>query len=84
MAEGVSHCEEALREAQRFLDGELDASLRIQVQKHLADCPPCFQRVEFRRHIKVMVSSKCSGDAVPEQVERKILDLIRALDQPSA
>jgi mycothiol system anti-sigma-R factor len=82
MTEGGSHCEEALREVQRFLDGELDQSVRSQIELHLSDCPPCMQRVEFRRHIKIMVSSKCSGDAVPAHVDQKIRDLIRALDLP--
>jgi mycothiol system anti-sigma-R factor len=83
MAEGGSHCEEALREVQRFLDGELDPSIRTRIELHFSDCPPCMQRVEFRRHLKIIVSSKCGGDAVPAHVDQKIRDLIRALDEPS-
>jgi len=76
------HCEEALRELQRFLDGELDPSLRTELERHLSSCSPCMQRMEFRKHLKVMISSKCSGDAVPEGFDARIRDLIRALDLP--
>jgi mycothiol system anti-sigma-R factor len=76
------HCEEALREIQAFLDGELDPSARSEVEHHLTDCNPCMQRVEFRRHLKLMVSSKCGGDAVPTHVDLKIRELIRTLDVP--
>jgi mycothiol system anti-sigma-R factor len=83
MIEGGFHCEEALREVQRFLDGELEPSIRSRIELHFSDCPPCMQRVEFSRHLKIMVSAKCSGDAVPAHVDQMIRDLIRTLDLPA-
>jgi hypothetical protein len=37
------------------------------------------QRAEFRRHVKVMIRSKCTGDAVPSALEQRIRSL---LDEP--
>jgi mycothiol system anti-sigma-R factor len=75
-------CQETLREIERFLDGELDGSVNAAIEHHLSDCNPCMQRTEFRRHLKVMISSKCGGDAVPDQLQQKVRDIIRGLDVP--
>ena len=56
------NCEETLREIEAYLDGEVDATLRIRIETHIADCNPCMERAEFRRHLKVMISTKCAGD----------------------
>ena len=68
-------CQETLAEIGSFLDGELDVSVHERIQVHLSDCNPCMQRAEFRRHVKVMLRSKCSGDEVPPA----LLDRIRSL-----
>jgi mycothiol system anti-sigma-R factor len=83
MDELKPHCREALKEVERLIDGELALSVRIRIESHLAECPPCLQRVEFRRHLKVMVSSKCGGDVVPAELHRRIEGLIRDLDIPT-
>jgi mycothiol system anti-sigma-R factor len=80
MAECGSNCEETLAEIQRFLDGELDHSIELSIEQHLTGCNPCMQRAEFRRHLKIMISSKCGGDAVPDALQTKVMDLIRDLD----
>lgn len=73
-------CQETLREIERFLDGELDRVVTVRIEEHLSDCSPCMQRTEFRRHLKVMVAEKCTERAAPDDLSRKIRDLIRGLD----
>jgi mycothiol system anti-sigma-R factor len=73
------NCEETLRSIESFLDGEADAVVAAQVQVHLSDCNPCMQRTEFRRHVKVVIRSKCTGDDVPPALEQRIRSL---LDEP--
>lgn len=80
MAECGPNCEETLAEIQRFLDGELDTTVKIEIEQHLTACSPCMQRAEFRRHLKVMISAKCGGDVVPDTLRAKVLDLIGNLD----
>ena len=72
-------CQETLAEIESFLDGELDVTVEQQIQVHLSDCNPCMQRAEFRRHVKVMIRAKCTGDAVPSALEHRIRSL---LDEP--
>ena len=76
-------CMETLEEIQRFLDGELDSSVRIRIEEHLSACNPCMQRAEFRRHLKVMISSKCGSEVVPDALQDKIMGLIRDLETPA-
>lgn len=69
-------CVETLREIEAYLDDELDVTVRMRVQEHLVDCPPCMDRAEFSRHLKVMISSKCSGEVVPPDLAAKIQALL--------
>jgi mycothiol system anti-sigma-R factor len=77
MTDGKPKCVETLREIEALVDDELDASVRVRIEAHLVDCPPCMDHAAFRRHLKVMVSTKCSGDAVPPELHDKILQLLR-------
>jgi len=73
-------CEQTLREIERWLDGECDATVQIDVQSHLGRCNPCMQRVDFRRRLKVVIQTKCAGDAIPPDLQDKLKGLIRSLD----
>jgi mycothiol system anti-sigma-R factor len=70
-------CQEALREIERFLDGELEPGLRAFVDHHLSSCSPCTQRVEFRVHLKEMISSSCRRDSMPPDLLRRVQALLQ-------
>ena len=65
MTDGKPKCVETLREIEALVDGELETTVRVRIESHLVDCPPCMDHAEFRRHLKVMVSSKCAQHDVP-------------------
>jgi mycothiol system anti-sigma-R factor len=73
-------CEETLRELERWLDGESDESVQLQVHTHLRGCSPCMQRVEFRKRLKVVIQTKCAGDALPVDLQDRLKGLLRSLD----
>jgi mycothiol system anti-sigma-R factor len=73
-------CQETLREVERFLDGEVDVTLRVRIEEHLSGCSPCMDRAEFRRQLKIIVARKCTESEVPARVEARILRTIRELD----
>ena len=73
-------CMEALKEVERLLDGELDAELRTKVEKHLSSCSPCMDRTEFRRHLKAMIASKCTGDEPRPELVIRIRAIIEERD----
>ena len=77
MAEMKPGCVETLRTIEAYIDDELDSTIHIKIQTHLADCPPCMDRAEFRRHLKIMVSTKCASDEVPPELRAKIMRLLR-------
>jgi mycothiol system anti-sigma-R factor len=73
-------CMEALKEVERLLDGELEGELRIKVEQHLSGCSPCMDRTEFRRHLKMMIAAKCTGDSPPPQLLIRVRAIIEERD----
>lgn len=73
-------CLEALKEVERMLDGELPSELHAKVQKHLSGCSPCMDRAEFRRHLKEMIASKCSGDVPSPELLVRVRAIIEERD----
>ena len=67
-------CQQALKQIELFLDGELDPSLHAEVRQHLGACGSCTDHSEFQRHLKELLKAKCGCDQVPahlvEQVSR--------------
>jgi len=80
MGERGCDCKEARAEVQRLVDGELDVEIRVRIERHLADCHGCTERTEFQRHLKLLIAEKCGQEAVPPELEEKVLELIRRLD----
>jgi len=83
MAKCGPDCEQTLREIERWLDGELDPAVHTEVDTHLSACHPCMQRVEFRRHLKAVIQTKCAGDALPPDLQRKLEGIIGSLEASS-
>jgi mycothiol system anti-sigma-R factor len=69
-------CQEALREIERLIDGELDPIVRGELVTHLAGCDPCASHADFRRHLKELVARKCTQQEVPEGLPERIRELL--------
>jgi anti-sigma factor (TIGR02949 family) len=65
-------CDDALIEIESYLDGELDHTLRLEVESHLAGCSHCFERGEFRKKLRDIVRRKCTavGELPPAVADR--------------
>jgi hypothetical protein len=50
------------------------------VEKHLSGCSPCMDQAEFRRHLKVMIAAKCTGDAPPPELLIRVRAIIEERD----
>jgi mycothiol system anti-sigma-R factor len=61
----MGECEETLRELYSFLDDELGASSRQQVQHHLESCADCYQAFDFHAELRIVIAEKCRHDEVP-------------------
>ena len=71
-------CRETLREVQRYVDGECLRELTVQLEAHLAGCTDCHDHVEFKRHLKLMIATRCGGEALPEGLAERIREGIRS------
>jgi mycothiol system anti-sigma-R factor len=70
-------CVETRAEIERLVDDEIDAIVRVRVEQHLSGCHPCTERLDFRKHVKMLVHEKCRQDAVPTDLAERIRDAIR-------
>ena len=46
------HCEEVIAHMLSYLDGEIDATKRAQIDRHLEECRGCFSRAEFEKGLR--------------------------------
>lgn len=76
MAEHEHQCAEAVEMLYHYLDGELTDERRTLIQRHLDDCPPCFDAYDFEAELRVVVSRRCR-DEVPDDLRAKVAEAIR-------
>ena len=63
-------CRQVLRELEVHLDGEDAIELHSVIEQHLSDCPPCMDRADVQREVRVLIASKCTDCAPPGLLER--------------
>jgi mycothiol system anti-sigma-R factor len=73
------HCRETLHRAYLFLDGEiLSAEERVEIQEHLEECKPCFERVGMEKEITLLVARLKGSERCPEELRYRITNLFEA------
>lgn len=68
-------CEEVIAHLLSYLDGELDADKRAQIDRHLDECRSCFSRAEFERALRARVAQVGEVKA-PASLQARIKALI--------
>lgn len=63
-------CEKVLRELHTYLDGECSGTLGGFIEAHLDDCPPCVNRADFERDVRMLIASRCRDKAPAGLVQR--------------
>ena len=76
------HCIEAVELLYHYLDGELTDDRRHLIQRHLDDCPPCFDAYDFEAELRVIVRQKCR-DHVPEALMQRVAAALRQVEGAS-
>jgi anti-sigma factor RsiW len=64
------NCATLERYEDAFVDGEVDASARIEIEKHLASCRPCMERLEFAGWLKSRLKTAAQTPAPAELRDR--------------
>lgn len=67
-----------LREIEVYLDDALTEGDRRRIERHLADCPECFDHEQFLVRLRAIVRRKCAG--APEPPEGLVERVRRAID----
>jgi anti-sigma factor (TIGR02949 family) len=75
---GDMECRETLRELERYVDGECLRELTVKVETHLAGCTDCNDHAEFKKHMKLLIATKCRGETLPEGLAERIRERIRS------
>lgn len=71
-------CRHTLEQAYLFLDGEvLSSEQRLEIQVHLEECAPCYERYGLDREVTVIIQRLRGSDRCPQELRDKIHDLIR-------
>jgi mycothiol system anti-sigma-R factor len=65
-----------------YLDGELVAEARLQIERHLAGCAPCARRVEVERHNHSLVRAlvREASPAAPQRLRASVFAAVRLDD----
>jgi len=68
-------CEEVIAHLLTYLDGEIDAEKRAQIDRHLAECRGCFSRAEFEKELRERVT-QLGDEKAPASLHRRIRTLL--------
>jgi mycothiol system anti-sigma-R factor len=72
-----------LKRIELYLDGELDPPEAEFLRAHLATCPPCGDRADFRRRLKALVATKC-GERIPAALRIRVERIVVETEPPPA
>jgi mycothiol system anti-sigma-R factor len=68
-------CEEVVAHLLQYLDGEIDAAKRVQIDWHLQECRGCYSRAEFEKALRAKIEQLGEKKA-PATLQRRISSLI--------
>jgi len=68
-------CEEVVAHLLDYLDGEIDAEKRVQIDRHLEECRGCYSRAEFERELRRRLR-ELGKESAPETLRRRLKALL--------
>jgi len=71
-------CHAALERLYEYLDGELEGAENHQVAEHFRVCQQCYPRLAFERTFLDAVHGVDTGEAAPDELRTRVLDLLKA------
>ncbi len=70
-------CEQVLRQIELYLDGELEPSLRVEIDGHLGACGPCMDRSDFKSHLRELLKARCGCEDLPPHLLERVETVLR-------
>jgi anti-sigma factor RsiW len=71
------NCDEAERFLDAYLDGELELSQQLELEKHLSGCQECQTALQERREFRVFFNAAAPNYKAPPELREKILAITR-------
>ena len=71
-------CREAKERLQDFLRQELTPELELEMRAHIDRCRHCFTHYRFEANFFVMLETQGTRGCCPEELRKRIVDLLRA------
>lgn len=77
----MRRCRDVVELLAEYLDGELDPSASVALERHLADCPPC---TAFLRTYggAVRAVRRLREDQLPAELRRRLLTFLHQHGRP--
>ena len=70
-------CRQTLERAYLFLDGEILSEVdRVEIELHLEECRPCYERVGLQRELSALVRRLSTYSQCPDELKSRIRALI--------
>jgi anti-sigma factor (TIGR02949 family) len=77
-------CRVIRRHLDALADGELDTTIQVEFESHLATCPICREHAAFTRTIKRAVKHELGGAKAPERLRLRVLTALESAPAPQA
>jgi len=69
-------CADALRFLQEFVDGELEATSRQQVEAHFEACQRCYPHLQLEESFRAALQRACWGACAPPELKARLLEAL--------
>ena len=76
-------CEKWIGELSEYLDNELDAALKRDLEEHIGRCPNCRVIVDTTRRT-IQIYRGCEPYALPSSLHERLLEAVRQHHQRSS
>jgi mycothiol system anti-sigma-R factor len=70
------NCRDCLQNLDRYVDRELTDAELLEVQRHLADCPPCDDLYLLQVNMKRLVKVCCDKGEAPPHLRSKLRQIL--------
>ncbi|MBI4465208.1 MAG: zf-HC2 domain-containing protein [Acidobacteria bacterium] len=67
----MSSCRKLLSEVSNYLNGEVDAETRKELETHAAKCPKCWVVIDTTRKT-IQIFQECEPYPIPETLQEKL------------
>ena len=71
------NCDEAERFLDAYLDGELELSQQLELERHVSECPECQAALQERREFRAFFNAAAPSYKAPLELRQKILAITR-------